>query len=523
VESIFKPAIVLMSGRAFGFVATFMVPMVLVRVFDQGEFGTYKQLFLIYSTLYCVAQLGMSEGLFYFLPGAPENGGRYARNAMLVLGAAGAVCLALLWLTQGVIAGWFNNDQLVGRMPLIGAYLLTMLVSAVLEIVMTSQKRHGMASITYAGSDLLRSLLLITPVLWFGQSGGLDWLLWGAIVFGMLRLAVTLHYLRFEYGANLRMDGALARTQLAYAAPFSIYVLIEVMQINMHMYVVSFHFDAATFAIYAVGCLSLPLVDFLMSSTCNVMMVRMREYLLKGAASQVLVIWRDTTRKLLLLYAPLVGCLLTVAHEAIVLLYTDSYAASVPVFMVWITAVLFIGLLTDGVLRVYAQIKFLTFLGLAKLILIATTIPWYLQTFGLLGAVLATLQTTALTKALALARIKSVLRCNMAQLLPWGSMGGILLAAAAAMLPAMLLKSVLELPPLPLLLVTGAVYAACYCGLVWMCGLLSDAEKSALTGWISGRAGRLSGFFGRRMHAPRPPDVAAASSGSGEIKQTEGV
>src|ERR1044071_8262230 len=133
--------------------------------------------------------------------------------------------------------------------------------------------------------------------------------------------------------------------------PVSVYVLIEVLQINLHMYVVSFHFDAATFAIYAVGCLTLPVVDFLMSSACNVMMVGMREYLMKDAQASVLAIWRDTTRKLLLLYAPIVGCLLTVAHEVIVVLYTDKYIASVPIFMVWVLAILFVGLLTDGVLR----------------------------------------------------------------------------------------------------------------------------------------------------------------------------
>jgi O-antigen/teichoic acid export membrane protein len=481
MESVFKPAIVLMSGRAVAFAAAFVVPMLLARVFGQDEFGTYKQLFLVYSTLYCIAQLGMSEGLFYFLPAAPQQGGRYAQNAMLVLAAAGAVCLGMLWAGQGEIARWFHNERLVGLLPLIGAYLLTMLASSVLEIVMTARKHHGTASVTYAVTDLARSLLLVAPVLWFRS---FEWLLYGAITFGMLRLVATLCYLRREYGGSFGFDRALARSQIAYAAPFSVYVLVEVMQINLHMYVVSFRFDAATFAIYAVGCLSLPLVDFLMSSACNVMMVRMREYLMKDAQASLLAIWRDTTRKLLLLYAPIVGCLLTVAHEVIVVLYTDRYTASIPVFMVWVTAILFVGLLTDGVLRVYAQLRFLTLLGLAKLVLIALTIPWFMSEFGLVGAVLGTLLTTVLTKALALVRIKTLLRCSLAQLLPWRSLAGILLAAAAAILPASLLKSALQLPPLPLSLAAGAVYGAVYLGLLWGYGLLTGAEKAVLIGWI---------------------------------------
>src|SRR5437879_12894336 len=63
MNSTFKPTLVLMSGRSLAFAATFFIPMVLVRVFDQTEFGTYKQLFLIVSTLYGIAQLGMAESL----------------------------------------------------------------------------------------------------------------------------------------------------------------------------------------------------------------------------------------------------------------------------------------------------------------------------------------------------------------------------------------------------------------------------------------------------------------------------
>ena len=119
MDSIFKPAFVLMGGRALGFLALFAVPVVLARVFDPGQFGTYKQLFLVYSTLFMVAQLAMAESLFYFLPMAPDAGGRYAVNAMLVLAAAGAICCAALWGGRAGIAAadkrrWTNRRRCGG-------------------------------------------------------------------------------------------------------------------------------------------------------------------------------------------------------------------------------------------------------------------------------------------------------------------------------------------------------------------------------------------------------------------------
>src|SRR5262245_50189749 len=92
-ESTFKPAFTLMFGRILAFGVTFLTPIVLVRVFTQAEFGTYKQFTLITYTLYLVGQLRLAECLFFFLPAHPDRGGRYALNSLLMLGASGIVCL----------------------------------------------------------------------------------------------------------------------------------------------------------------------------------------------------------------------------------------------------------------------------------------------------------------------------------------------------------------------------------------------------------------------------------------------
>ena len=105
--SVFKPAFMLMSGRAVGFVVSFAIPVVLARLFDRSEFGTYKQLFLIFTTLYGIGQLGMAESLYYFLPTAPAARGSYLVNSLLCLGAAGALCLALTELESA-----FGTDDL---------------------------------------------------------------------------------------------------------------------------------------------------------------------------------------------------------------------------------------------------------------------------------------------------------------------------------------------------------------------------------------------------------------------------
>lgn len=488
-DSIFRPACVLMAGRAAGFLVAFAAPVMLARIFDQAGFGTYKQLFLIFATLYSIAQLGLSESLFYFLPGVAQNGGRYAVNAMCVLGVAGAVCLSLLYALQDRIATWLNNDQLRDLILLIGLFLWLMLVSSVLEIIMTARKRYRQASVAYAVSDLLRASAFIVPALW---SHELRALLYGAVVFAALRLCATVLYLRREFSGQLRFDATLLRTQLAYAAPFAIYVLADVAQANLHLHAVSWRFDAATFALYSVGCLSIPLVEFLMSSAGNVMMVSMRERVLKGDNDSVRAIWSHTTRKLTLIFAPLAGGLIVVAHDLIVLMFTRSYERSVPVFMVWSLSVLLTSVITDGVLRVYAQMRFLMLLSVIKLLFMAATVGWFLSNFQLQGAVWIVLLTLLLAKVLGLLRIARVMQCRFRALLPWRSLTGIVAIAALAMVPAMLIKVVMPSSNFLGLLMSGSIYTVMYVVLIWHFGPLESAERQALGQWTNVCQERLS-------------------------------
>src|SRR3974390_3235091 len=111
-DSTFKPAFKLMSGRVAAFAITFLTPVLLVRVFSQSEFGTYKQFMLITYTLFLIGQCGLAECLFYFLPKNPARGAAYALNSVLMLGISGLVCWAGLLVNPARVARWLSNAEL---------------------------------------------------------------------------------------------------------------------------------------------------------------------------------------------------------------------------------------------------------------------------------------------------------------------------------------------------------------------------------------------------------------------------
>jgi O-antigen/teichoic acid export membrane protein len=490
----FQPVFSLMSGRALAFAATFFVPAALARIFDPAEFGTYKQALLIFSTLYYIAPFGMAESLFYFLPRAPRAAGRYVANAVLFLAAAGVVCLALLGMAGATISRWLSNAALSEVLPLIGVYLLLMLMAAVLEIVLLAGKRYAWTASAYGVSDLLRAGFLLIPALLMRR---VDALFVGAIAFAALRAGTVLLYLGREFRRELRPDPRLLRQQLAYAGPFGLAVLIEMLQANFHQYAVSYHFDAATFAVYAVGCLSPPFVDFVSTPAGNVMMMRMSAHAAEGRRKVMQAVWRDTARKLFLLIAPVVGLQLVAAREIIVVLFTSTYLASVPIFMVWSTAILLATAQADGVLRVYADTRFLLLLSTVRLLLVLALIVPCLLEFGLVGAALATVLATAVTKGIALGRVKRLLQADVASVLPWGSLGAVAAAAGGAAVAALIVKSQLDLAAPLVLVATIGVYAATYLALVFRLGLLTESERRAIgrgLRWVTVTAPRIAGF-----------------------------
>ncbi len=468
-----RPVLLLTVGRAMAFAVTFATPLVLARIFDQAEFGTYKQLFLVYSTFAMIAQLGMAESLLYFLPSAPHRGGQYILNALLVLAGSGLVCLGLFALAGPHLSRWLGNAALSGLSGLLGAYLLFTLPATVLEIVMTARKRYRGAGLAYGLSDLFRAIALVAPAV---VSGRLEWLLAGAVAFGALRLGVTLLYLGREFGAELRPDGAALREQLAYALPFQLGGAFWILVLNLHYYIVASFVGAATFALYAVGCLQIPVIELVFTPAKNVMIVRMREVITAGRPDAALAIWHDTTRRLAIVFFPLLGLMQVTAWQLIPFLFTERYAASVPIFMIWSTISLIAPLQADGVQVAYADTRAIAVLYGIHLLLIAGSVPLLLSAFGLIGAVLANGLALAIGKGLILLRAKRLMGATLVELLPWRSLGEVLSAAAASALVALAVKAHLaSTAPLPLLATTSAVYIATYLAILVARGML-DSE-----------------------------------------------
>jgi O-antigen/teichoic acid export membrane protein len=457
-------------GRAVGFAATFVIPLALVRVFEPTDFGTYKQLFLIYGTLYGIAQLGMAESLYYFVPANSTRAGAHAANAVAVLGAIGIGAAVALSALRAPIAGWLANPALATYLPLIAIALALTLASAALEVVLVSRQRHVAAAVTYAGTDLLRALVMAGAALLFAE---LYWVLMATIAFAAVRVAVLAWALRREFGAQLELDLPLLRVQLAYALPFAVAVGIDVAQANLHQYVVAARYDAATFAVYAVGCLQIPFVDLIATSVASLMMVRMAS---DGTEPRMaLTLWHNTVCRLAALVFPLTAILIVVARELIVLLFTDAYVQSVPIFVLWTLMSVPAVLCVDAVLRARAATRLLVWMNLVRLVVLATLLGGFLSVFGLQGAVVAALVATVVAKAIGVVKIARLFHVPLIQALPWRRLAALFVCAVLPAVPVWFLVQASQPARAVTVLWAGALYGLLYLALYYRAARLRGA------------------------------------------------
>ena len=99
--SLTKQAGWLLIAKVIGFVLSFAVPLIVVRVLDQKEFGLYKQVFLIMGTALPLLTLAFYMNVFYFLPRMPAEGPKIVLNVLIVHAIVGVGSMSVLLAFPG--------------------------------------------------------------------------------------------------------------------------------------------------------------------------------------------------------------------------------------------------------------------------------------------------------------------------------------------------------------------------------------------------------------------------------------
>ena len=488
----------LILAKTLSFAFGFALPLLLVRRLSQEEFGLYKQAFLVVGTAAAILPLSFVTSAFYFLPREPERRGAVVLNIMIFNSLVGGAALVVLLVRPDLLAAIFNSPALVPYAPLIGLLILLWIVSYFLEIGSIANHDAKLSAAFIVGSQLTKTALLVSAAILFSSVGAL---LYAAVLQGALQAVVLVLYLRSRFGAFWRgFDRGMMRRQLAYALPLGLSAILYVAMADLHNYVVSYRFGEAAFAIYAVGCFSLPLVGIVMESIGAIMIARVSQLQSEGDARGIIEVTAAAMRKLAALYFPLYALLLVVGREFIQFLFTERYAASWPVFAVNLTMLPFLVLIADPIIRAHAEHRYFLLKVRAVTIVLLFCALWLAtDRFGLVGAITVMVAASVadrLVEAFKAWSIVGVTRRDAVLLRDVGKIG--VATAAAACVTAGVRLLVAGARPFYVLAVCGVVFACAYLSLLLALGVPTAAERATVRGKL-GLARRRR--FGRRRAA----------------------
>lgn len=435
----------LIIGRAASAVAGVALPAVLAQWLDQTSYGTYKQLYLVANLALYSLQLGLAQSLFYFVPRARTDEERRAfiGQTQVVLAGIGALTTLGLLVAAPLLATRFSNPQL-GELALPLAVLGGALVAAApFEIALTSRGSPAASAVALVATDLVRVVAMVSAVLAGHGIHGLAWATAGAAVVRWLASLVLAGGLR-----HLALDGARVRAQLTYSLPFGVAVLFLQQQMQLHQVYVSARATPAAFALYAVGCMQIPIVSLLYTPVSETLQVRLAALERTGETHRAGAVFAEAVEKLAMIFLPLCGLLIATARPGIVVLYGARYAAAAGVMKIAVLSVAVASLPVDGVFKARARTGALLGIYAGKLAVTWPAVAFGFHSFGMQGAVAAQVTVEAATKLFQLAIIASDLKAPVGELLGGRafarSVGVAVLAGGVALLAASLVAGASE-------------------------------------------------------------------------------
>jgi len=472
----------LASAKAVAFVLGFALPLILVRSLSQTEFGLYKQVFLLVNTAITILPLGFAMSAFYFLPRCGNERGRVVFNiALFQLLVAGLASLALL-LRPSLLEAIFGSRELVAHASGLALLAFLAVAASFLEIIVVANGEVALAARLIVLTYLTKTLLLVGAA-WLRPT--IEALIAAATIQCFVQAAILFWYLASRFPRFWAAgDRQVMRAQLGYALPLGAAAMLSMAQLDLHNYFVARSFDAATFAIYAVGCFQIPFLQIVAESVGSVMIPAVGRLQLEGERREIVELLARMVRMLAALYLPLYVGLIVVGREFVTVLFTERYRGSWPIFAVNLTLIP-LGILTsacDPVLRAYPAYTAILVRVRVALVAVLVLGLWSVTArHWLLGAIVVMVSVNAVDRLAVSAMLARVLKVTRRDLALFGDVAKLAAAAGlAGVVAAVVRLLVTGGGSLVVLAASGAAFAAVYVGSAWALGVATAAERDAL-------------------------------------------
>lgn len=342
-------------------------PMILSRYLTKGDYGTYKQVMYIYTSLLLIFTLGLPKSYSYFIPKVDISEAKDLINKITRIFYIMGGCFSIfLFIGAPIIADLLKNDELNYALKLFSVVPFLLLPTMGLEGIYASfQKTHIVAIYTIITKSLT-VLLSVFPVVFF--DGGYKEAIIGFNIgcFISFVLAVCLKTKLVKKSVN-KYTHITYKDIFAFSIPLMSASIWGMIINSSDQFFISRYFGTEEFADFSNGFMELPFITMILSSIITVLLpVFSRLSVGDYNKEKLLEIWMSTLNKSVKIIYPMAIFCIVFAKPIMTCLYGDLYANSGIYFAIKNIQALFVVMpfspiiLALGKTKEYAKAHFIT-------------------------------------------------------------------------------------------------------------------------------------------------------------------
>lgn len=376
----------LLFAKITGFAISFLLPLLIVRYLTQDKVGVYRQAFQVIMNAVAILPLGFSMSAFYFLNRGAERRKSAILNILLFNFIVGGLACAGLYFYPQFLGNIYRSEEMTLLAPKIGVVIWLWIFSTFLEVVAVANQEARIATVFIILAQFTKTVFMAGAVVFFAS---IEAFMYAAMIQAGLQTVILFIYLNSRFPQFWReFDWRFFREQSFYAMPYGLAGIFWTLQTDIHTYFVGYQFSEAEYAIYAYGCFQLPLLSMLVESTGSVLIPRMSELQAQGEKREIIRLTARAMQKLSFFYFPTYVFMFVTASVFITTLFTDKFAASVPIFLINLTLLPFDIWVIDPIIRAYKELgRFLLVLRIFILTGLVTALWQGIQHFDLTGII----------------------------------------------------------------------------------------------------------------------------------------
>jgi O-antigen/teichoic acid export membrane protein len=404
------------------------LPMILVRLLSEIDFGEYRLLWLLASTALAVLPMAMPNSLFYFLPrSAIALRSAYLMQAALFMLAAAAVALLGTWLW-----GSFSTHR-ISQLLQVAAFVAIWLFACLLDVMFSAQQRgptQAAINLTFA---ILR-LLLIAGSAWLTHSFA------GVLIAHLLLasakalLCAILVWRQVAATGLHEVNASRWREQWRFAAPFGASNGLYLLRGRIDQWLVAALFSAAQFGLYSIAAVFSPIQGLIRSTINNVVLPEMAQLQASANRDRMFELNQRGNLAVALIMFPTLAFLFAMAPMLLTILFRAEYAAAAPVVRIYCIVLLIEAIEVTMLLTSFRQGRFMMTVDAIVLILSVAVSLLAAKLFGLPGAAAGAAVGALVAQAAAYQRCARLTERRLGEQQDWSGLARILLSAATAAL-----------------------------------------------------------------------------------------